>query len=201
MRQLVRAIVLTLVLFALCGVAYPIAGWALSQAAFHGQANGSIARNGSTLIGQPWSNLTSSHPSIDPRWFQGRPDADNPLGLQYPGGPTISGGSGASNLGPRSETLVKDVAAMVALWKQVGVDDPTPDLVTTSGSGIDPDITPADALVQVPMVATARHLSQASLRALISRETVGPQLGFFGSTTINVLQLNEALAAMAGAQH
>ncbi|HEV3328450.1 MAG TPA: potassium-transporting ATPase subunit C [Acidimicrobiales bacterium] len=201
MRQLVRSIVLTLVLFVICGVAYPIAGWALSQAAFHGQANGSIAKNGSTLIGQPWSNLTASHPFIDPRWFQGRPDADNPLGLKYPGGSAISGSSSSSNLGPRSQVLVNDVAAMVALWKKAGIDDPTPDLVTTSASGIDPDITPQDALVQVPMVAKARHLSPSALRGLISRQTVGAQLGFLGAPYLNVLQLNEALAAMAGAQH
>lgn len=200
MRQIVRSIVLTLVLFVICGVAYPIAGWALSQAAFHGQANGSISKNGSTLIGQPWSNLTATHPFIDPDWFQGRPDADNPLGLRYPGGPTISGGSGASNLGPRSQVLVNDVAAMVALWKRAGIDDPTPDLVTASASGIDPDITPEDALVQVPMVAKARHLSPVALRALISKQTVGAQLGFLGAPYLNVLQLNEALATMAGAR-
>jgi K+-transporting ATPase ATPase C chain len=97
--------------------------------------------------------------------------------------------------------LVNDVAAMVALWKKAGIDDPTPDLVTTSASGIDPDITPQDALVQVPMVAKARHLSPSALRGLISRQTVGAQLGFLGAPYLNVLQLNEALAAMAGAQH
>ena len=196
MRQLVRSVILTFVLFAIVGVAYPFAGWALSQAAFHSQANGSITKNGSTMIGQPWSNLTAAHPSINPRWFQGRPDPDNPLGLQYPGGTMASGSSTQSNLGPHSQVLVNDVAAMVALWKQAGVSDPTPDLVTTSGSGLDPDITPQDALVQVPMVAKARHLSPSTLRALIVKQTIGPQLGFFGQSYINVLQLNEALAAL-----
>lgn len=196
MRQLVRSVILTLVLFVIVGVAYPFAGWALSQAAFHNQANGSVAKNGSTMIGQPWSNLTASHPSINPRWFQGRPDPDNPLGLQYPGGSLTPGSSTQSNLGPRSQVLVNDVAAMVALWRAAGVSDPTPDLVTTSGSGLDPDITPQDAFVQVPMVAKARHLSPSVLRALIARQTVGPQLGFLGQSYINVLQLNEALAAL-----
>lgn len=196
MRQLVRSIVLTLVLFVICGVAYPFAGWALSQAVFHNQANGSVAKNGSTLIGQPWSNLTSAHPSINQRWFQGRPDPDNPLGLQYPGGALAPGSSTQSNLGPRSQVLVNDVAALVALWKAAGVANLTPDLVTTSGSGLDPDITPQDALVQVPMVAKARHLSPSVLRALIAKQTVGPQLGFLGQSYINVLQLNEALASL-----
>ena len=199
MRQLVRSVILLLVLFVICGVGYPIAAWAVSQAAFKGQADGSITANGSTLIGQPWSNLTTSSPSINTKWFQGRPDADNPLGLQYPGSSTASSESGASNLGPRSQVLVDDVAALVALWRKAGVDDPTPDLVTTSASGLDPDITPRDALVQVPMVAKARGLTPGSLRALISRQTVGAQLGFLGAPYLNVLQLNEGLAALAAA--
>jgi potassium-transporting ATPase KdpC subunit len=196
MRPLLRSLVLTAVLFVLVGVAYPLAGWALAQAAFHSQANGSISANGSTLIGQPWSDLTAADPRIDPDWFQGRPDPDNPLGLRYPGGPWRSGESGASNLGPRSSTLVDDVAALVPAWRHVGVDHPTPDLVTTSGSGLDPDITPQDARVQVPMVAKARHLDPSLLEALITRDTTGPQLGFLGAVHVNVLELNEGLAAL-----
>lgn len=192
MHALFRSVVLTLVLFAICGVAYPIAGWALSQAVLHSQANGSIIRDGSTLIGQPWNNGTS----INPLWFNGRPDAYIPLMLQLPGGKVVSGSSGASNLGPRSKVLAGAVTALVAEWKAVGVTNPTPDLVTSSGSGIDPDITPADALVQVPMIARARRLAPSTLRALIARETVGPQFGFLGSSYVNVLALNEALAAL-----
>jgi potassium-transporting ATPase KdpC subunit len=199
MRHLTRSLLLLVVLFAICGVLYPLAGWAVSQAAFHGQANGSITKNGSTLIGQPWSNLTSTRPAIDPRWFQGRPDADNPLGLQYPGGEMTPGESGSANLGPRSKVLVDDVAEMVVLWRRAGVDHPTPDLVTTSASGLDPDITQDDALVQVPMVARARHLARSVLRALIATQVVGAQLGFLGAPYVNVLQLNEALAARADA--
>jgi K+-transporting ATPase ATPase C chain len=192
MQALLRSVVLTAVLFAICGVAYPIAGWALSQAAFHSQANGSITKDGSTLIGQPWNNGSS----INPMWFNGRPDPDVPLTLQLPGGKVVSGSSSASNLGPRSKVLASDVAALVAEWKAVGVNNPTPDLATSSGSGIDPDITPADALVQVTMIATARHLAPSVLRSLIARETVSPQLGFLGSSYVNVLALNEALAAL-----
>jgi K+-transporting ATPase ATPase C chain len=107
-----------------------------------------------------------------------------------------AGGSGASNLGPRSKTLVSDVQAMIAEWKAVGIDDPTQDLVTTSGSGIDPDITQADALVQIPMIAKARDIAPSVLRRLVASQTHGPQLGFLGGSYINVLQLNEALAAL-----
>jgi potassium-transporting ATPase KdpC subunit len=184
--HLYRSVVLTIVLLVVCGVGYNAAGWALSQAAFHGQANGSITANGSTLIGQPWNDQTS----IDPRWFNGRPDADNPLELN--GTP---GSSGASNLGPKSKVLVTDVRSLIAEWRKVGV-DPTPDLVTTSASGLDPDISPLDAMVQVTMVAKARHLSVAVLRQLVRAHTVGPQLGFLGSSYVNVLQLNEALAEL-----
>jgi K+-transporting ATPase ATPase C chain len=208
MQALFRSVVLTVVLFAIVGVAYPFAGWAFSQAAFHSQANGSITKNGSTLIGQSWGIATydaatqSCVVSINPLWFNGRPDADNPLGLRYPAPkhgtqcPALSGDSGQADLGPHSQVLASDVAANVAAWKAVGVDNPTPDLVTTSGSGLDPDLLPMDALVQVPMVAKARGIAPSVLRALITRETVGPQLGFLGSSYVNVLALNEALAAL-----
>jgi K+-transporting ATPase ATPase C chain len=104
-----------------------------------------------------------------------------------------SGESGASSLGPHSKVLLTNTQALVAYWHNLGV-NPTPDLVTTSGSGYDPDITPADAVVQIPMVANATGISAARLQALIAQETNGAQLGFLGSSYINVLQLNEALA-------
>ena len=142
--------------------------------------------------------------------FQGRPDdlgpyagslnpvaggGDNPLQANnVPGKPGVlnSGESGASNLGPRSKVLLSNTQALVAYWHQRGV-NPTPDLVTTSGSGLDPDITAADALAQIPMVSKATGIAPSALRALIARETNGAQLGFLGSSYINVLQLNEAL--------
>jgi K+-transporting ATPase ATPase C chain len=104
-----------------------------------------------------------------------------------------SGQSGASNLGPRSKVLLTNTQALVAYWNKLGV-NPTPDLVTTSGSGYDPDITAADALVQIPMVSKATGIPPSALRALIARETNGAELGFLGSSYVNVLQLNEGLA-------
>jgi len=190
--HLYRSVVLTVVLLVICGVGYNAAGWALSQAAFHHQANGSITANGSTLIGQPWNDQTS----INPRWFNGRPDGDNPLVLQLPGGQPASGSSGAANLGPKSKVLVSNVQAMIAEWHKVGV-NPTPDLVTTSGSGLDPDISQLDAMVQVPMIHRSYpYLSITQLRQLVIAHTVGPQLGFLGSSYVNVLGLNEALATL-----
>jgi potassium-transporting ATPase KdpC subunit len=188
---LVRSIMLMLVMLVICGVAYPVAGWALSQAAFRSQADGSISANGSALIGQPWSPTTSA---IDPSWFQGRPDADDPLELNG-----VPGESGAASLGPTSPTLVTAVQGLLKEWHAVGV-DPTEDLVTTSGSGLDPDIAPMDAIVQIPMILRARPgLTATSLRTLIARETHPAQLGFLGEPYIVVLELNEGLASLSAA--
>jgi len=179
------------------GFVYAFAGTGVAQVLFRDQADGSITANGSTLIGQNWSS---------PKWFHGRPDDTGPYAANPKASPAVPGGdnplvangnsgqSGASNLGPRSKTLLQNTQALVTYWHRLGV-DPTPDLVTTSGSGYDPDITPADALVQIPMVSKATGISPSALRALIGRQTHGTQLGFLGSSYIVVLQLNEALAS------
>ena len=176
------------------GFVYALAGTGVAQLFFRHQADGSITANGSTLIGQNWSS---------PKWFHGRPDDTGPYAAdpkqKVAGGdnPLVangnSGESGASNLGPRSKVLVANTKELVAYWHKLGV-NPTPDLVTTSGSGYDPDITPADALVQIPMVSRATGIAPSALRSLIARETSGAQWGFLGSSTIDVLQLNTALA-------
>jgi potassium-transporting ATPase KdpC subunit len=165
---------ISLIFFILLGLAYPLAETGIGQALFSHQANGSLTANGSTLVGQNWKG---------PQWFQGRPDADNPMA------------TGGSNLGPRSEVLVKTVEQQIAQLKKEGI-KPTPDLVTTSGSGVDPDITPVDAYAQVNAVAKARGLSPAAVRGLVAEHVQQPQFGFLGSAYINVLQLNEALEAM-----
>jgi len=178
------------------GFVYAFAGTGVAQLLFKHQADGSITANGSTLIGQNWTS---------PKFFHGRPDdagpyaasaknhvsgGDNPLVANG-----VSGESGATNLGPRSKTLLADTKALVAYWHKLGV-NPTPDLVTTSGSGYDPDISAQDAIVQIPMVAKATGLSPKVLRALIAKETASAQFGFLGTSYIDVLQLNTALAKM-----
>jgi K+-transporting ATPase ATPase C chain len=107
----------------------------------------------------------------------------------------VKGESGATNLGPRSKTLLKDTKALVVYWHKLGV-NPTPDLVTTSGSGYDPDISAQDAIVQIPMVAKATGLSPKLLKALIAKETSSAEFGFLGTSYIDVLQLNTALAKL-----
>ncbi len=177
--------VICLVLF---GFVYALAGTGVAQLLFKHQADGSITANGSTLIGQNWSS---------PKFFHGRPDdtgpyttGDNPLVANG-----VAGESGATNLGPRSKTLLADTKALVKYWHKLGV-DPTPDLVTTSGSGYDPDISPQDAIVQIPMVAKATGLSPTVLRALIAKESHSAEFGFLGASYVDVLQLNTALAKL-----
>ncbi len=207
-----RSVVLAVVTLALT-FAFAYAGTGVSQLFFKHQADGSITANGSTLIGQNWSQTKCPGHPLGSCVFQGRPDAlgpyagslspvagggDNPLEANnIPGKPGVSnsGESGASNLGPRSSTLKSNTEELVAYWKARGV-NPTPDLVTTSGSGYDPDITAADATAEIPMVSAATGLSPSTLRALIARENNGAQFGFLGSSYINVLQLNEALVKL-----
>ena len=190
-----RSIVSVLVFTIFFGFVYAFVGTGVAQLLFKHQADGSITANGSTLIGQTWSS---------PRWFHGRPDNAGPYAADpkatppVPGGDNplvangVSGSSGATNLGPRSKVLLADTQQLIAYWHSVGV-DPTPDLVTTSGSGLDPDISQQDALVQIPMVSAATGLSPSALRALVIRQTQGAELGFMGTSYVNVLQLNEAL--------
>jgi K+-transporting ATPase ATPase C chain len=207
-----RSVVLAVVTLALT-FAFAYAGTGVSQLFFKHQADGSITADGSTLIGQNWSQTKCPGHPLGSCVFQGRPDAlgpyagslnpvaaggDNPLEANnIPGksGVSNSGESGASNLGPRSSTLKSNTETLVAYWKARGV-DPTPDLVTTSGSGYDPDITAADATAEIPMVSAATGLSSSTLRALIARENNGAEFGFLGSSYINVLQLNEALVKL-----
>jgi potassium-transporting ATPase KdpC subunit len=174
LRALRPAILVSVIFLVLLGLAYPLAETGIGQAFFSHQASGSLTANGSTLVGQAWTG---------PRWFRGRPDGDNPMA------------TGGTNPGPRSEVLVQDVRKQIAVLRKEGI-TPTPDLVTTSGSGVDPDISPADAYAQVSAVARARGLPAAAVRRLVAEHVVQPQFGFLGSAYINVLQLNQALARM-----
>lgn len=171
-RNLRRSLSVLVIFFLLAGLAYPVAETVLAQSLFARAANGSLGANGSALVGQHWRA---------PRWFQGRPDPERP------------GATGAANLGPRSRTLVRVARRNAQRLRAMGI-TPTPDLVTTSASGVDPDISPGDALAQVNAVARARHLPVAVVRRLVVRETHGPEWGFLGAPYVNVLALNTALA-------
>jgi K+-transporting ATPase ATPase C chain len=219
LTQLRRSVVLVVVCLVVFGLGYPLLGVGLSQLFFKHQADGSITANGSTLIGQNWSATKCPGHALGSCVFQGRPDAlgpysdvGNPTGcpkpkpstgcspIGHPGDDPLAangtaGGSAATNLGPRSAELESYTKILIAYWHNRGV-NPTSDLVTTSGSGLDPDITPQDATVQIPMVSQATGLSSSVLQHLISQQTHGAELGFLGSPYIDVLQLNEALTQL-----
>jgi K+-transporting ATPase ATPase C chain len=205
LAHLRRSLILALIAIVLTFV-YAFVGTGVSQVLFKHQADGSVTANGSTLVGQNWSATNCpGHPNGS-CVFQGRPDdlgpyaskATSPAG--HPGDdPLVANGqpgeTGATNLGPRSAKLKAFTEELVAYWHKRGV-NPTPDLVTTSGSGIDPDITPQDARAEIPMVSAATGIAPSALRSLIAKETQGEPLGFLGSSFIDVLQLNEALAPL-----
>lgn len=181
-KQLMVAVVYTLVTTIIFGLIYPLVVTGMSQWLFPAQANGSlIVKNGqvvgSRLIGQSFSGA---------RYFHSRPSA---AGSGYD--PTLSGGS---NLGPTNQALVTRVQQDVAQWQQQNPGAPIPaDLVTASGSGLDPDISPASAEFQVPQVAKARGISVDEVRRLVAKHTLGRQWGMFGEPRVNVLELNLAL--------
>jgi K+-transporting ATPase ATPase C chain len=184
MRTLRPALVLVALMTFMLGVVYPLAVTALSRILFPAQAAGSLLHEGDTLVG---SKLIGQH-FADPKYFWGRPSATAP----QPYNGTASGGS---NLGPLNPALLEQVDAnMQALQAQGPQPGAVPvDLLTASGSGLDPQISVAGAQYQVPRVAGARHVAPAAVRALIERLQTAPLLGIIGESQVNVLELNMAL--------
>jgi potassium-transporting ATPase KdpC subunit len=174
---------MTLFFWIACGLIYPLTLTGFAQVAFPNQANGSLVRNdkgeaiGSALIGQKFTAE---------RYFHGRPSS-----IDYK-----AEASGASQLGPTNKSLIERVRADTAALTKLNGAKPTIDLVTTSGSGLDPDITPAGAEVQVARVATAREMAPDTVRKLVAEHTEGRFLGLFGEPRVNVLALNLALDKM-----
>jgi K+-transporting ATPase ATPase C chain len=182
----IRAAVVSLVVFTVVtGIAYPLVITGIAQLVFPHQATGSLIVKdgkpvGSTLIGQPFD---------DPKYFWSRPSATSPFGYN-------AGASAGSNLSPTNADLIKTVQGRVDALRAAdpGNTAPVPvDLVTASGSGLDPDISPAAALYQMGRVAKARKLDEAVVRSLVAQYTQGRQLGLFGEPRVNVLALNLAL--------
>ena len=181
LRQQFRpAISLLIALTVITGVAYPIAVWAVAQVGFSSQANGSLITVdgkavGSTLIGQAFSQ---------PQYVWGR--------LSAAGAEGYDGMSSAgSNLGPTNANLIDRVTSDLATWQAANGDAPVPvDLLTTSGSGLDPHVSPAGAEYQVARIAAARGVSEDDVRAVIARHTEQPLLGFLGQPRVHVLEVN-----------
>jgi len=181
-RNLIVAVLITIVTTVLLGLVYPLVVTAFAQVLFPDKANGQLREHngraiGSDIIGQGFSR---------PGYFHSRASA---AGQGYDA--TSSGGT---NLGPTNKKLIDAVTAAIAAAQNENPTAPVPiDMVTTSASGIDPHVSPENALFQVPRVAKARGLREADVRALVERRVEGRQLGFLGEPRVNVLLLNLAL--------
>ncbi len=181
-KNLIAAVLMTIVTTLILGVIYPLAITAIAQVAFPRQANGQLIERdgkvvGSRIIGQGFSS---------PGYFRSRPSA---AGMGYD-----AANSAGSNLGPTNKKLIDAVTANVEVARKENPNAPVPiDLVTTSASGFDPHISPAAADFQLPRVARERGISEADVRRLVEANTTGRQLGFFGESGVNVLELNLAL--------
>jgi K+-transporting ATPase ATPase C chain len=185
--QLRPALMSLLLLTLITGIAYPLLVTGIAQVVFPYQANGSLIVKdgkvvGSALIGQVFD---------EPKYFWGRPSATSPYGDN-------AGASSGSNLSPTNPALISAVQGRVDALRAADPDNKAPvpvDLVTASGSGLDPHLSPAAALYQVPRVARARKLAPEAVRALVDQHTEGRRFGFLGEPRVNVLALNLALDA------
>ncbi|MBM7045924.1 K(+)-transporting ATPase subunit C [Rhizobium lusitanum] len=196
LKQIRPAIVMIVVTTAVTGLLYPIAMTGAAQALFPHQANGSLVEKdgkviGSTLIGQNFAT---------DRYFHGRPSAttaaDPNDATKSIAAPYNAANSVGSNLGPTSASLITRIKGDVATLQAQNPNMPVPmDLVTTSGSGLDPDISPDDAYFQIPRVAKARNMDEAKLHTIVDAAVEGRELGVLGEPVVNVLALNQALDA------
>jgi K+-transporting ATPase ATPase C chain len=188
-KNLITAVLMTIATTVLLGIVYPLLITGLAQLAFRDKANGQLLHRsdgvliGSRLIGQPFFGAAYFHP---------RPSAAGAAGYD-------AGASGGSNLGPTNAQLIARVNADVSKWQAENPGTVVPvDLVTTSGSGLDPHITPAAAAFQVRRVAEARKVPEAQVSDLVRKNTEKRQWGFLGEPRVNVLELNIALDARFG---
>jgi K+-transporting ATPase ATPase C chain len=195
-REIRPAIVILIALTLITGLVYPLAITGIAGLVFPYQAQGSLVRKGDTVVG---SALIGQQFTSE-RYFHGRPSAtttpDPADATKNVAAPYNAANSGGSNLGPSNKALIERVQGDIDALKKENASDPIPpDLVTTSGSGLDPDISPAAALFQVPRVAKARNMPEDRLRQLVSEHTEARFLGLLGEPRVNVLALNMALDA------
>jgi K+-transporting ATPase ATPase C chain len=188
-QNLITAVLMTIATTVLLGILYPLLVTGLAQLIFPKQANGQLIRGndgvvvGSRLIGQPFSG---------PGYFHSRPSAAGAAGYD-------ASASGGSNLGPTNAQLIARVSGDVAKLQAENPGVPIPvDLITTSGSGLDPDITPAAAEFQIRRVASERKITEAEVAGLVRENSENRQWGFLGESRVNVLELNIALDARYG---
>ena len=193
-RQHIAGFRFLLVLTVLCGFIYPLVMLGVSQAVFHNKANGSLVSYNGHVVGSGLlcQEFVDAKGNPLPQYFQPRPSAAVVSGdkTDYGCDPLFSS---ASNLGPTNPVEIKDISSLqkqISAFDHVPVSQIPPDAVTASGSGLDPDISPANAYIQVDRVAAARHLPSSEVRNLVTQNITGRTLGFLGEPTVNVLQLN-----------
>jgi potassium-transporting ATPase KdpC subunit len=196
-RQHIAALRGLLIFTVICGVIYPVLMWGVAQVAFHHQANGSLVSYNGRTIGSSLlcQEFVDAKGNPLPQYFQPRPSAAvNPaLKTDYGCDPLFSA---ASNLGPTNPVLIQNIKMrqkQIAALDHVKISQIPADAVTTSGSGLDPAISPQNAYMQVDRVAAARHASPAAIRALVTSHIQGRTLGFLGEPRVDVLTLNIAL--------
>ncbi len=196
-RQHLVALRGLLVFTVICGIAYPVVMWGVAQVAFHNQANGSLVSYHGHVVGSSLlcQEFTDAKGNPLPQYFQPRPSAavNSAVKTDYGCDP---GFSAASNLGPTNPVLIQDIKQrqqQIAAFDHVKISQIPADAVTASGSGLDPDISPQNAAIQVDRVAAARHVSPAAIQELVTQHTQGRTLGFLGEPRVNVLTLNIAL--------
>jgi potassium-transporting ATPase KdpC subunit len=200
-RQHIAAFRMLLAFTVLVGIIYPVVMWGVAQVAFKNQADGSLVTSNGKVVGSSLlcQEFVDAKGNPLPQYFQPRPsNAANSADKTDYG--CDAGFSGAANLGPNNSTLVTNVQTLqkqISAFDHVPVSAIPPDAVTSSGSGLDPDISPANAAIQVARVAAARHLPVSTVQSLVSQNTDGRDIGFLGEPGVNVLKLNIALDALS----
>ena len=197
LRQHIAAFRMLLAFTVLCGIIYPVVMWGVAQAAFKNQADGSLVTYNGKVVGSSLlcQEFVDAKGNPLPQYFQPRPSDAIVSGAKndYGCDPLYSS---ASNLGPNNPVLVKNIQTeqqQIAKFDHVKISQIPADAVTTSGSGLDPDISPQNADIQVDRIAAARHVSPAAIMALVKQYTQGRTLGFLGEPRVDVLNLNIAL--------
>jgi K+-transporting ATPase ATPase C chain len=202
LRQHIAAFRMLLAFTVLCGIVYPVVMWGVAQAAFKNQADGSLVTSNGKVVGSSLlcQEFVDAKGNPLPQDFQPRPSNASSTSVKNDYG-CDPGFSGAANLGPNNSTLlttVKQLQQQISKFDNVPVSEIPPDAVTSSGSGLDPDISPQYADIQVARVAAARHLPVSEVQSLVNKYTQGRVIGFLGEPRVDVLNLNIALDALPG---